>query len=464
MDLRHAGFLLLLLCSAYCYQFRGGAGYGLFAPDPEQEWERMEAVIDEEMAEALAPESKLFKKSPPQIPEAKKVPEYLVVPVAEDRKEAFKPEKGARALPDWLKERLRKTAPSTSEAGKTARSKVVEVLCHVDRMYVRIKREVFKTGSAYKYLKLGKCAVNQGTKAHYYLLYLLTTDCGFSKESKTDYRSVKVPLRYNPTTEVLREMPFNVTVECKYPRLFHSYRVGFYPKVQGGTIPKKLQQKSGFVLTHQDASGNDIPGSKTYTLGHPMYFEARQPSSSAMSGEQRLYINKCFMTASADPNSSPKHALIDDYGCMVEGKMSAQSKFLPTSSKMAQKFRVTALIFKEKLSSAPQQLYMHCDISMGKLAPTPTSKACNYDAATRKWKALFGPDSVCTCCDSTCSSAKAKSSRNMISSHSWKVDMSSRDGFEAQPWLKFSDPDTFRSDDLDMAEHEDFLQNWDHDY
>lgn len=52
----------------------------------------------------------------------------------------------------------------------------------------------------------------------------------------------------------------------------------------------------------------------------------------------------------------------------------------------------------------------------------------------------------------------------MISSHSWKVDMSSRDGFEAQPWLKFSDPDTFRSDDLDMAEHEDFLQNWDHDY
>ncbi|XP_049428414.1 zona pellucida sperm-binding protein 3 isoform X1 [Epinephelus fuscoguttatus] len=463
MDLRHAGFLLLLLCSAYCYQFRGGAGYGLFVPDPEQEWERMEAVIGEEMAEALAPESKLLKRSQPQIPEAKKVPEYLAVPVAEDRKEAFKPEKGARALPDWLKERLRKTASSTSAAGKTARSRVVEVLCHVDRMYVRIKREVFKTSSAYKYLKLGKCAVNQGTKAHYYLLYLLTTDCGFNKESKTDYRSVKVPLRYNPTTEVLREMPFNVTVECKYPRLFHSYKVGFYPIVQGGTIPKKLQPKSGFILTLQDASGNDITGSKTYTLGQPMYFEARQPSST-MSGDQRLYINKCFMTASTDPNSSPKHALIDNYGCMVEGKMSAQSKFLPTSSKMAQKFRVTALIFKEKLSSASQQLYMHCDISMGKLAPTPTSKACNYDAATKKWKALFGPDSVCTCCDSTCSSAKAKSSRDMISSHSWKVDMSSRDGFEVEPRMKFSDPHTFRSDDLDMAEHEDFLQNWDHDY
>lgn len=32
-----------------------------------------------------------------------------------------------------------------------------------------------------------------------------------------------------------------------------------------------------------------------------------------------------------------------------------------------------------------QQLYMHCDISMGPLSPTPTSKACNYNLATKKW-------------------------------------------------------------------------------
>lgn len=183
MDQMHAGLLLLLLCSAYSYQFRGRAGYGSFVQDPEREWERMETVIGEEMAEARAHKNK-FLRSPSssgsETPTAKEVPEYVVVSSSEDKKEVFKPEKGARPLPDEAKEILTPTTTASTRANP--RQKMVEMLCHVDRVYVRIRREIFMYKDSYKYLKLGTCPVNQGTKLHYYLLYLLKTDCGFKKE------------------------------------------------------------------------------------------------------------------------------------------------------------------------------------------------------------------------------------------------------------------------------------------
>lgn len=36
------------------------------------------------------------------------------------------------------------------------------------------------------------------------------------------------------------------------PRFFHSYKVGFYPKLKGGTVFKALQPKSTYTITPQD--------------------------------------------------------------------------------------------------------------------------------------------------------------------------------------------------------------------
>ncbi|KAG8015138.1 Zona pellucida sperm-binding protein 3 [Nibea albiflora] len=461
MELKHAGFLLLLLCS--CVHFRSGAGYGVFVQDPDLEWERMETVIGEKTPRAPAPKAQSSAVSPPT-PDAKKVPDYEVISASQVQKELFKPEKGARPLPSSVKEMLLATAAPTTTAG-TTRPEMIEVLCHVDRVYVRVRREIFKTRDSYESLKLGTCPVNRGTKVHYYFLYLLKDDCGFTKESTADHVSIRNVLTYTPPGPVLRERPFNIPLQCKYPRFFNSFKVGFYPVTQGGTVHKALQPKSTFTLTPQDASGNEVTGTKTFTLGQPMYFAAKKPDSTASSGDQRLYVNKCFMTASQDSNSSPKYTVIDNQGCMVDSKVSYQSKFLSGSSKMVQKFSVGALIFKDQAStSSSKQLYMHCDISLGKLTPTQSSKACNYDSTNKKWKELYGDDSVCTCCESTCS-VQPKATRNIITSHSWKVDLSSMDGSVAlEPQMKSFDADPFSLEDANMAEHKDFLSYWETDY
>lgn len=117
-----------------------------------------------------------------------------------------------------------------------------------------------------------------------------------------------------------------------------------------------------------------------------MYFEAKQPDVTAKAGDKRIYINKCFMTASQDYNSNPKYTVIDNQGydfkfisgsderiprwlevnvhvlsncsCMVDGKVTTQSKFLPCSSKMAQKFTVGSLIFKDMASTSSSQVLL----------------------------------------------------------------------------------------------------------
>lgn len=105
--------------------------------------------------------------------------------------------------------------------------------------------------------------------------------------------------------------------------------------------------------------------------------------------------------------------VLSNCSCMVDGKVTGQSKFLSGSSKMVQKFSVGSLIFKNAVSTSSssqvwsrtsganlcclyreckltlepdvfQQLYMHCEVLLGKLSPTQSSKACNYDPATKK--------------------------------------------------------------------------------
>lgn len=68
------------------------------------------------------------------------------------------------------------------------------------------------------------------------------------------------------------------------------------------------------ILHFSTASGNEITDATMNTLGQPMYFEAKQPDGTTKSEDQRIYINKCFITASRDPSSNPRYTVIDNKG------------------------------------------------------------------------------------------------------------------------------------------------------
>ncbi|KAA8595205.1 hypothetical protein FQN60_012340 [Etheostoma spectabile] len=88
------------------------------------------------------------------------------------------------------------------------------------------------------------------------------------KTLKKNYRYVGSVLTYNPTTPVLREMPFDIPMQCKYPRLFHSYKVGFYPKLQGAlgfdvtgaqsfNLAKNMITSNSWTIDLSDKDGHD---------------------------------------------------------------------------------------------------------------------------------------------------------------------------------------------------------------
>lgn len=137
-------------------------------------------------------------------------------------------------------------------------------------------------------------------------------------------------------------------------RYFHSFRGGILPKLEGGTLHKLLKQ-CAYIITAVDgrclfirsplknlftqkswfhpaptssrmnlllmrnvelptANGNEIRGNLTVTLGGMMFFEAKPAHSGGSSGIGRMYIHRCFLTTSRQPDSGPKYDVIDKGG------------------------------------------------------------------------------------------------------------------------------------------------------
>uniref|UniRef100_A0A667XLM5 Zona pellucida glycoprotein 3c n=1 Tax=Myripristis murdjan TaxID=586833 RepID=A0A667XLM5_9TELE len=409
--------------------FKRLSRYGPF--DAEMEWEAMEKILDDEKTQSLAPRAprtKLLRSSGSSQPQAKKVPEYISVPASKVQKELFKPGKGGEAMPNSVRELLLVTAAPGGSV--TTRPPMIQLLCHTDRMYVRIKKEAFTHKKAYKFLKIGSCPVNAATSEYYFLLYMLKSNCGFTTQSLPDHVAVASVLHYKPDPDspVVRELPFSIPVQCRYQRFFHSYKVGFHPKPQGGTVFRPLKSLSGGTIIPQDASGQQITKSKIYTLGQPMYFVVKKSEKDA--GNQRLYVNKCFVTASQDPSKTPKYTVLDNQGCMIDGKVTSQSAFVSHTSKMEVKFRIGAFVFKD-MASDLASLKVLSD-SFRPLTPTASAKSCNYIAATKN------------------------SSRNLVSSHSWEVDYKA--GYaEVEPDLTDFDAERYNLED-----HAEFMKYWEH--
>uniref|UniRef100_A0A3B4TPP9 Zona pellucida sperm-binding protein 3 n=1 Tax=Seriola dumerili TaxID=41447 RepID=A0A3B4TPP9_SERDU len=362
--------------------------------------------------------TKVSRRDTPILP-----PPYLHLPMFVDsslplvEKEHFSPARGTgqEPLPEPVREILIPVRPvSTSPPSVSGDS--VRTSCKLEKMHVQVQRSMLGAGEPHTWLKLGTCQASRSTKDHLHFEYDFGR-CGTKRTISDNQVAYSNILQYDPPRLqglIRRAVPFTLPVSCYYNRYLYSYKIGYTPKMRMRKIFKPMKNRAKFILTPRNAQWERLSPSDQYALGKPMYFEAEAPS---MSQDKRLYVHLCYATPEKSHTSALQFPIVKNFGCMVESKDN-HSRFIPYKNN-AVRFVVDAFMFKGMMD---KQLYMHCTMSVGSSVPSPTAKSCNYDTKAGRWVELYGSDSVCTCCDSSCSSA-ASAVTKMISSRPWTIEL-----------------------------------------
>ncbi|KAL6481576.1 hypothetical protein MHYP_G00096560 [Metynnis hypsauchen] len=370
-----------------------------------------------------------MRRSPasnPVLPPSLNLPESQRILASDVKEDLFKPERNRRPLPDFIKSIL-VSPTSPPKVPATSGSRPVDMLCHLDRIYVRVLKSLFNNPNAWQYLKLGTCPVNQARDEHYYFLYYLN-NCNVKRQENENEVIYSNTLRYEPesTELVVRELPFSVSLECHYNKYYRSYQLGFMPQMVVETIFWTLD--TGFSLTPVDAFWKPLASGRGHVIGHPVYFEAKAHWSPE---GKRLYLNNCYISSAT--GSTPKYTVLNNYGCMIESKKSAQTKFYASDDENTLRFSVGAFVFKDMISQLAENKVMviNCEMALGPEKPTPSSKSCWYNKDTKRWSELYGEDSVCACCDTSCPALDPSVPITPVTSNTWELDCHDQQSLEA---------------------------------
>ncbi|XP_035529329.1 zona pellucida protein C [Morone saxatilis] len=112
--------------------------------------------------------------------------------------------------------------------------------------------------------------------------------------------------------------------------------------------------------------------------------------------QQQLFIQSCFVSASPDPQTRPRHAVIMNKGCTAPlGSHHAVVEFVASK-------RADVVNFVVNTSYLISELYIHCSVLLSDQGVTSGSKFCNYNVIQSRWEDLGGTAEVCECCSSKC--------------------------------------------------------------
>ncbi|XP_024253252.1 zona pellucida sperm-binding protein 3d.2 [Oncorhynchus tshawytscha] len=389
-------------------------------------------------------------------------PPYLELPVFQHSrvplvdKEHFSPVRGTghEQLPDKVRKILVPVYPTQKPSGTKSQAREVITLCNINKMFVQVKKNILGSGSSLSQLTLGTCQANKSTKVSLIFEYDLGL-CGSKRSLVNNRVAYSNTLRYDPPKiqgPIRRAAPFTLRVVCHFNRYHYSYKIGYMLNVVH-KVSKPMKNRTRSMLTARNAQWERLAPSDGYSMGKPMYFQVEVPS---MSKDGRLYVHSCNVTIKQSHSSTPQFTVIDNFGCMVESKNNSGSRFIPYKRNVV-RFTMDAFLFQAMTAGQlkpplqPQQLYMYCAMSVGRSVPSSTAKACTYDSAAGGWKELYGASSVCSCCESTCSSAVPSATTKMVTSKSWSVEYSTK---PAQELTTTSQPETVVAGQLGVRQVE----------
>ncbi|XP_047452131.1 zona pellucida sperm-binding protein 3-like [Mugil cephalus] len=278
----------------------------------------------------------------------------------------------------------------------------VAVECRERDAHVEVRRDMFGTGQLIdpNDLTLGNCPVLAEDFSTQVLIFEAELhQCGSSLVLTEESLIYIFNLNYDPrplgASPVVRTGRATVVIECHYPRKHNVSSPPLEPLWIPYAAVKVAEEFLYFSLKLMTDDWLYERPVNQYFLGDMVHLEAqvRQFFHTPL----RVYVDRCVVSLSPDPNSTPRYAFIENYGCLVDARVTGStSRFFPRTAENKLQFQLEAFRFKGSDSGL---LYITCH-----LKATSTSyvldtehRACSY---ANGWSEASGVNGVCGSCDS----------------------------------------------------------------
>uniref|UniRef100_A0A8C7XG46 Zona pellucida sperm-binding protein 3 n=1 Tax=Oryzias sinensis TaxID=183150 RepID=A0A8C7XG46_9TELE len=279
----------------------------------------------------------------------------------------------------------------------------VAVECREDLAHVEAKKDLFGIGQFIDPadLTLGTCPpVAEDPAAQVLIFESELQNCGSVLQMTEDSLVYTFSLNYKPqplgSAPVVRTSQAVVIVECHYPRKHNVSSLALDPLWVPYSAAKMAEEFLYFTLKLTTDDFQFERPSYQYFLGDLIHIEATVKQYFHV--PLRVYVDRCVATLSPDANSSPSYAFIDNYGCMLDGRITgSNSKFVSRPAENKLDFQLEAFRFQGADSG---MIYITCHLKATSAAyPLDAEhKACSY---IQGWKEVSGADPICAPCENS---------------------------------------------------------------
>ncbi|XP_074012132.1 zona pellucida sperm-binding protein 3-like [Numenius arquata] len=303
----------------------------------------------------------------------------------------------------------------------------VAVECQEAQVVVTVHRDLFGTGHLVKAgdLTLGSAAclpVAQGAAESTVTFVAGLHECGSSLQMTPDSLIYKTSLSYKPTPSgnlvIVRTNPAVVALECHYPRRSNVSSNGVRPTWAPFRSTLLAEERLTFSLRLMTDDWSTERLSNGFQLGESLHLQADVASGGHV--PLRLFVDDCVATLSPDRTSSPRYALIELSGCLVDGRSDdSSSAFIsPRLRQDTLRFTVDAFRFA---GDDRNLIYITCHlkVSPADQAPTALNKACSFNKASSLWAPVEGTGDICSCCETGNCPSHGGSSRRIHPPAGW---------------------------------------------
>uniref|UniRef100_A0A8C3FMM0 Zona pellucida sperm-binding protein 3 n=1 Tax=Chrysemys picta bellii TaxID=8478 RepID=A0A8C3FMM0_CHRPI len=283
----------------------------------------------------------------------------------------------------------------------------VMVQCEEAQMVITVHRDLFGTGQLIKAtdLSLGSaaCQYTSLNAAENTVTFAAGLhECGSTLQMTPNSLVYSTSLFYNPTPAsnpvIQRTSAAVIPVECHYPRKDNVSSRAIKPTWVPFSSTLSAEERLDFSLRLMNDDWSAERPSNGFQLGEVMHIQADVRTGNHVA--LRLFVDSCVATLGPDRDSSPRYAVIDFNGCLVDGRSDdTTSAFVsPRPRQDTLQFMVDVFRFA---GDASDLIYITCHLKVtaAEQAPDALNKACSFNKAGNIWSPVEGTRQICSCCE-----------------------------------------------------------------